>query len=133
LASAAIRDTFRSWMHAGRRRHTVCSLLDAQHQRRFERPKGVAQTMFGKKKGAPEPQRQVSSGAAADGVYGFDRQPNNQPRTYSPPNHKGQALPGHAGYVTYKLRGKNAMTDIRFNYVRPDGKPDPPRGGRYAK
>ena len=89
--------------------------------------------MFGKKNKAPSEPRQESYGAAADGVYGFDQQPNNQPRTYSPPNHKGQALPGHAGYVTYKLRGKNAMTDIRFNYVRPDGKADPPRGGRYAK
>ena len=89
--------------------------------------------MFGKKKGAPEPQqRQVSSGAAADGVYGFDNQPNNQPRTYSAPTYQGKPLPGHAGYVTYKLRGRNAMTDIRFNYVRPDGKAYS-GPGRYAK
>jgi hypothetical protein len=90
--------------------------------------------MFGKKKGASEPEQQQSSASPIDdGVYRSGRQPNNQPRTYTPTTHKGQALPGHAGYVTYKLRGKNAMTDIRFNYVRPDGKPDPPRGGRYAK
>jgi len=82
--------------------------------------------MFGKKKdGASEPQQQQHDSGG--------KQPNNQPRTYTPPTpHQGRALPGQAGYVTYKLRGKNAMTDIRFNYVRPDGKPD--RGpGRYAK
>ena len=78
--------------------------------------------MFGKKKEASsEPEQQSSRG----------RQPNNQPRTYGPVTYKGKPLPGHAGYVTYKLRGRNAMTDIRFNYVRPDGKPDRP--GRYAK
>jgi hypothetical protein len=138
LARTEIRDTFRSWMHAGRRRHTVCSLLNAQHQTTVEGPKGVTTGMFGKKKGAPEPQQQSfaaspDGGAAADGIYPRGQQPNNQPRSYTPPTRPGGALPGQAGYVTYKLRGRNAMTDIRFKYVRPDGKPDPPRGGRYAK
>ena len=87
--------------------------------------------MFGKKKGASEPQEQQSG--PTNEVYAPGRQPNNQPRTYQGHTYQGKPLPGHAGYVTYKLRGRNAMTDIRFNYVRPDGKPDPPRGGRYAK
>jgi hypothetical protein len=65
-------------------------------------------------------------------AFGPGAQPNNQPRSYQPPSHQGAALPGHAGFQTYKLRKKNAMTDMRFTYVRPDGKPD--RGpGRYAK
>ena len=82
--------------------------------------------MFGKKKKeeASEPQEQQ---------YARGKQPNNEPREYTPHTYQGKQLPGHAGYVTYKLRGRNAMTDIRFTYVRPDGKPDPPRGGRYAK
>jgi len=71
--------------------------------------------MFGKKKEASQQQQQQQQSRG--------QQANNQPRNYTPPSHQGHALPGHAGFLTYKLRGTNAMPDIRFNYVRPDGKP----------
>jgi len=106
-------------MHAGRRRHTVCSLLDERQQRRSQTERG-RNKMFGKKKVEPPYPSTVGE------------QDNNAPRSYTAPTHEGHALPGHAGFNTYKLRGKNAMPDMRFTYVRPDGKPDRAKS-RYAK
>jgi len=99
---------------------TRCAACWTNDNNDGRRPKGVANEMFGKKKVEPPYPSTVGE------------QDNNAPRSYTAPTHEGQALPGHAGFNTYKLRGKNAMPDMRFTYVRPDGKPD--RGSsRYAK
>ena len=39
------------------------------------------------------------------------------------PQHGDHALPGIAGYEGTGALPKNAMPTVRFNYVRPDGKP----------
>lgn len=120
MAPTAIRDTLQSWMHAGRRRHTVCSLLDDNTTTTVGETERGPNEMFGKKKVEPPYPSTVGE------------QENNTARSYTAPTHEGHALPGQAGFNTYKLRGKNAMPDLRFTYVRPDGKPD--RGqSRYAK
>jgi hypothetical protein len=49
------------------------------------------------------------------------------PRTPEPPSppavRGGQTLPGVAGYRGVERLPKNAMPVVRFNYMRPDGKP----------
>jgi hypothetical protein len=51
--------------------------------------------------------------------------PNTPDAPTAPVARAGKELPGIAGYQGIVRLPKNAMPLSRFNYVRPDGKPQP--------